>query len=585
VDFAVSLVGREYRGWVRGEGSTALRRETTAGSMAKAADPGARSTSEESGGDGQDGNSLPVLQSRLVTALMEKSPAIRVLLSGSPAFRILMIGSSISMFGSRISTVAFPMLVLHLNNSPLITGLVAFAAIAPSMLVYIPAGVLVDRWNPRRVMLVSELLRGLAIASVVVLLLVFGRHINIWLLIIAMVCEEILEIFSTLADRRYLSGLMEGENRVSRQAYIEVRTHAVVLAGRPVGPFLFALNWLFPFVADAMSFVFSVGILLVLRASNEPVRPQQRLHLRQMRSDTSEGFSWLRKHRRASLTIVLMAVTSLVSQALIMMFLVEAHSSKLSTLAIGVVLAASGAGGAAGSISVKFLPDELRRFWLPIQMVAWSVALAFLTIAGGMSASWSAIAMFILGFTGAIGNIEFGTYLVANVAEDLLARVTSIGQMLAIGASALGPVLGGAAIQEYGLRGAIQVLLYLVLALAGCSLILPELARPITRAALLVVRVLYLIGLFMVIGTAISCCVLAVRGLTFLQSVPASRPVTAELRREESRQIGQVSSETSSGFACAQNSRPLSIILFSPLTCGYSEAQYAGWLMACIAIS
>src|ERR1700745_1820090 len=101
------------------------------------------------------------------------------------------------------------MLVLHLNKSPFNSGLVAFAAIAPSMLVYIPAGVLVDRWNPRRVMLVSELLRGLALASVVVSLLIFGRHINIWLLIIAMVCEEILEIFSTLADRRYLSGLME----------------------------------------------------------------------------------------------------------------------------------------------------------------------------------------------------------------------------------------------------------------------------------------------------------------------------------------------------------------------------------------
>src|ERR1700745_1105467 len=90
-------------------------------------------------------------------------------------FNVLVVGSSVSMLGSRISTVAFPMLVLHLNHSPMTTGLTAFAVIAPSMLVYLPAGVLVDRWNPRYVMLVSEMLRGIAIAAVIILVKVYGR--------------------------------------------------------------------------------------------------------------------------------------------------------------------------------------------------------------------------------------------------------------------------------------------------------------------------------------------------------------------------------------------------------------------------
>src|ERR1700722_10768967 len=169
-------------------------------------------------GEGRDSANLPALQSRFATALMSRSQTARALLSSSPAFRILMLGSSISMFGSRISTVAFPMLVLHLYNSPFFTGLVAFAAIAPSMLIYVPAGVLVDRWNPRRVMLFSEALRGVAIASVVISLIVLGRRTSIWFLIPAMVAEEILEIFSMLAERRYLSGLMEGDNMKSRQS-------------------------------------------------------------------------------------------------------------------------------------------------------------------------------------------------------------------------------------------------------------------------------------------------------------------------------------------------------------------------------
>ena len=451
-------------------------REATAEEAAKTVVPDAGATAGE-----QRANNLPVLQTRFTAALMARSRTARVLLTGSPPFRILMIGSSISMFGSRISTIAFPLLVLHLNHSPLIAGLVAFAAIAPSMLAYLPAGVLVDRWNPRRVMLVGELLRGITVATVVISLAVFGQHSNIWFLILAMVVEEILEIFSMLAERRYLSGLTEREDIASRQAYIEVRTHAAILAGRPVGPFLFVIQPFLPFLADAVSFLFSIGSILLLRSRDEPVRKAQPLPPRQLLEEIGKGFGWLTNDRRARLTVLLMAVTSLVAQALILMLLTEAHAKELSTIAIGVVLAASGAGGAVGSVFSRFLPDKIRRFWLPIQMSAWSVAIAFLAVAGGLSASASAFAMFILGLTGAIGNIEFGTYLVSKVAEDMIARVTAIGKLLTIGACAVGPVLGGAAIQHYGVQGAVQILLIIVVSLSFFSLFTPEVSQRMAK--------------------------------------------------------------------------------------------------------
>lgn len=451
-------------------------REATAGKAAKTVVADAGPTAGE-----QHADNPPASQTRFATVLMARSKTARVLLTSSPPFRILMTGSSISMFGSRISTIAFPLLVLHLNHSPLIAGLVTFAAIAPSMLAYLPAGVLVDRWNPRRVMLVSELLRGITIATVVISLVVFGQRLNIWFLILAMVVEEILEIFSMLAERRYLSGLTERENIASRQAYIEVRTHAAILAGRPVGPFLFAIQPVLPFLADAISFLFSIGSILLLRSRDEPVREAQPLPPRQLLVDIGKGFGWLTNDRRARLTVLLMAVTSLVAQALILMLLTEAHAKELSTVAIGVVLAASGAGGAVGSVFSRFLPDKIRRFWLPVQMSAWSVAIAFLAVAGGLPASASAFAMFILGLTGAIGNIEFGTYLVSEVAEEMIARVTAIGQLLTIGACAVGPVLGGAAIQHYGVQGAVQILLVIVVLLSFFSLFTPEVAQRMAK--------------------------------------------------------------------------------------------------------
>jgi MFS family permease len=456
-------------GWTIGltggkEGIFALMSETTTGERTKTA---------SDAHDDRELKNFPLLQTRAVKALMKRSRTVRVLLSSSPAFRLLMFGSSISMLGTRISTVAFPMLVLHLNKSPLITGLVAFAAIAPSMLFYVPAGVIVDRWNPRRVMLVSELLRGLAIASVVLALTIFRAHVNIWFLIVAMVAEEIFEIFSTLADRRYLSRVIERDKIASQQASIEVRAHAAVLAGRPVGPFLFSIEPFLPFLADAVSFVASVVSLLLLKRVDEPPGEAQRLAPRKVIGDVGQGFKWLKRDHRASATISLMAITSMVAQALIMIFLVEAHSKQLSTVAIGVVLGASGAGGAVGSFCSRVVPAVVRSSWLSIQMVAWSVALAFLALAGGQSVYLSAIAMFILGLTGAIGNVEFGTYLVRKIADDMIAKITGIGQMLAIGACALGPVFGGYFIQQFGVRGALCILLGIVMLLALVSLLMP----------------------------------------------------------------------------------------------------------------
>lgn len=440
------------------EGIFALMRETTTEERTRIASDADR-----------DLKNFPLLQTRAA-----RSRPIRVLLSSSPAFRLLMFGSSISMLGTRISTVAFPMLVLHLSNSPFITGLVTFAAIAPSMLVYVPAGVLVDRWNPRRVMLASELLRGLTIASIVIVLAIFRMHVNIWFLMAAMVVEEVLEIFSTLADRRYLSKVMERDKIDSRQASIEARTHAVVLAGRPIGPFLFSIEPFLPFLADAVSFIASVVSLLLVRRIDEPPRESGRLRLAEMTAGIGQGFRWLKDDRRAWLTVLLMAMTSMVAQALILMFLVEAHSKKFSTIAIGIVLASSGVGGAVGSLCSRIVPVAVRSFWLPIQMFAWCAVFFFLlALAGGQSACWSAVAMFILSLTGAIGNVEFGTYLVRNVGDDMIAKIAGIGQMMTIGACALGPILGGYAVQQLCVGDAIWILFGIVFLLAFASLLIP----------------------------------------------------------------------------------------------------------------
>jgi len=418
--------------------------------------------------------------------------------AGRP-FRLLLTGSTVSMLGTRMSTIAFPMLVLWVTSSPIAAGWMAFAATAPSILVYVPAGALVDLWPPRRVMLISEFGRGLAIASVV-LMLCLGRP-SIYLLISAAVAEETLEVFSTLAERRYVSLLAGHEKAESAMVQLEARTHIVVLTGRPLGGFLFTAMPILPFIADALTFVVSVAALLRIKrrqatsfiaaapakifslvrsaeAAGQHPAPGARASWRPastgLWSDIREGWLWLNRDRFAQITIALSAATTLVCQALIMIFLDYAHSRQLSSLTIGIALAGSGLGGALGSVTAAALPPSAAHSWTSIRRYAWAFAILVLVTAEDLSFWRMTLVMGILGFTGALGNVELGTYLIQRAPVDMLARVTSVSRLMSFSACALGPMLGGLAIHHYGIRGALLLLSAAVSVMSIFSFLMPS---------------------------------------------------------------------------------------------------------------
>ena len=71
-------------------------------------------------------------------------------------FMLLWSGQVVSTLGSRISALAFPLLVLAISGSPAQAGLVGFAQGLPFLVWYLPAGALVDRWSRKRVMLAAD---------------------------------------------------------------------------------------------------------------------------------------------------------------------------------------------------------------------------------------------------------------------------------------------------------------------------------------------------------------------------------------------------------------------------------------------
>ncbi len=112
-------------------------------------------------------------------------------------------GQALSDIGGAVSELAFPLLVLAVTHSPAQAGFLAALRALPATLFSLLAGVLVDRWDRKRVMLVCDIGRALSLASIP-LAYALG-HLTIWQLYLTAFLEGTLMIVFKLAKTAAVS--------------------------------------------------------------------------------------------------------------------------------------------------------------------------------------------------------------------------------------------------------------------------------------------------------------------------------------------------------------------------------------------
>ena len=83
-------------------------------------------------------------------------------------FMVLWTSQVVSTVGTRVSSIAFPLLVLAETHSPAKAGLVGFAQTLPFLLLYLPAGAYIDRWDRKRTMVLCDAGRAVALGSIAI---------------------------------------------------------------------------------------------------------------------------------------------------------------------------------------------------------------------------------------------------------------------------------------------------------------------------------------------------------------------------------------------------------------------------------
>ncbi len=183
-------------------------------------------------------------------------------------FNLLWISQSFSDVGNAISTLAVPLLVLALTASPVRAGMVGTIGLVTTVVCRLPAGVLVDRIDRRRIMLVCDAVRLVAYLALGVAVL--REQATLGLIVGVVVIGAAANAFFGTAEHSSLRTIVRPGQLPSAIARNEARSYATTLAGPPLGGVLFGVGRAVPFFGDAVSFLASfAGIWLIRRPLQE----------------------------------------------------------------------------------------------------------------------------------------------------------------------------------------------------------------------------------------------------------------------------------------------------------------------------
>ena len=372
-------------------------------------------------------------------------------------FIILWSGQVVSTVGTRITSVAFPLLVLAQTGSPAKAGIVGFTQTLPYMLFYLPAGALVDRWDRKRVMLVADACRAAALGSLAITL---ATHTSTFaqILVVAFV-EGSGFVFFSLSESAALPQVVPKEQISAAVAQNQARIQGADLVGQPLGGILFGLGRLLPFVADAASYLVSFVSLLFIRTEFQEQRERAGPRLW---TEVGEGVRWLWRQSFLRAGVLLVAGSNFAFSAVILALIVRAKQLGASSATVGLILAFFGAGAIVGAIAAPWVQRHVHAkiimvgsFWI---WAAGAVATAFITTPYGLGAVWIFGALF-----GPMFNVSFSAYRYALVPDRLLARVGSVALVVAWGAIPLGQLTAGFLLDRLGSK---ETILWLAAAMA-----------------------------------------------------------------------------------------------------------------------
>ncbi|WP_236609172.1 MULTISPECIES: MFS transporter [Mesotoga] len=379
---------------------------------------------------------LCLLHSRMGRAF----PALKV-----KNFRYFWIGQLISVMGTWMQTAAQSWLVLTITDSPFLLGLLGVAQFTPVLLFSLPAGVFVDRFPKRSIVLLTQTIS--MILALILAILVFTDSVQYWHIFLLALGLGMVKTLDIPARQSFMIELV-GRDVVLNAVALN---STVMNLGRVVGPAvagvvmaLVGAGWCF--LVNGVTFL--AVIFGLLKIDVEPVikkRPKGTVI-----PDIKEGLVYLFSKPILTTTTLILAIVSTFGMNYSVLIPVFARNQLgLDAQGYGLLMSALGVGSMLGALIVASSssrgPNRVRLFVVP-----FITSSLFMIMAFNRSYAFSALLIGLMGFANIFFTTTANSLMQINSDNEFRGRVMSVYSLVFAGSTPIGNMFVGSIADKAG---------------------------------------------------------------------------------------------------------------------------------------
>jgi len=354
-------------------------------------------------------------------------------------YRLYFLGQAISQSGTWIDKVAQAWLVLALTHSAFAVGLLAACQFVPFSVFGLMAGVIVDRLNTWRTVIVTQAIR-MVIASTLAGIVLAGV-VQVWMVYVLAVLTGIVLVLDA-PSRQQLTFKMVGRDELPNAVALNSSLfNAARIVGPGIGGLLIAAFGVGPaFAINAASFVAVLVGLLMMDTSNL-VAFAPREHLPTLFGSLREGISYARKSAHVRLVLTMLVAISTIAMNFNVLLPVLARQTLASGPGVfGLIAGCFGAGALVGGLLSAALS---RASWKAIIAGAGGLGVAELVLAPLHSLGPAIVLLFIAGICFTLYTANSNAVLQLRAPDHLRGRVIGFYYFAFNGLAPLGGILAG----------------------------------------------------------------------------------------------------------------------------------------------
>lgn len=355
-------------------------------------------------------------------------------------FRLFFAGQSISLIGTWMQSIAMSWLVYRLTGSALLLGVVAFAAQIPTFILSPFFGVVADRYNRHRIIILTQTLSMLQAFTLAVLTLT--GNIAVWHILALGVFLGCINSLDIPARQSFLIEMVEKKEVLGNAiALNSAMFNAARLIGPTVAGILVAVvGEGICFLINAISFIAVIAGLLLMKLNSKKPAPKGLNVFGELKEGVRYAFGSL----QIKSILSLLAVISMMGMSYVVLmpiFAKEVHHGGAHTL--GFLMATVGVGALIATLYLASRKDPLKlEKIIPSSAVIFATGLIFFALS---RVFWFSLLMLVVtGFGFMVTTASCNTVIQTVVEDDKRGRIMSLYTMAFMGTAPIGSLLAGA---------------------------------------------------------------------------------------------------------------------------------------------